>query len=338
MTRELWGHFTTYMSVEQQDEQLLFDWLRRANATASPPEPDRIRRCDNCATPILSARYSGSDLVCDCGAVYDGGRVISADDGAAHAQSRSEPSVVTEVCVRRNANALADRKSVHQSYQRCYHFNERIAARQNAEPRIPELELRVFSLAVRYVLGLHPRGRRRIPIRLLTPSLLQSVLHAFKPLKPAGGASFDHYAERWVQLRYYLVTGRRARKFVHGIEQEHPDWDLPWFRGDEMHNFRVLFKQLAQAFDELYYRPSRRFTTKDNSCAPSSHRDARHNMLQLNYMIQRIARRTLSPERYAELKMDFCFPVSDSPKARARLDRMYDEMEAHLLKGKEAAV
>jgi len=350
------------------DEQLLFAWLQRASAADGDWDRRRIeessraprkrkwadgssghddpvcgstakqdtapvlfeyRVCDNCVAPITDARYSLNDLVCVCGAVYDGGRVISADDGAARIQCRSEPSVINEVSTRRNANAAADRRIAHQSYQRGYHFNERIAARQNLEPRIPQLELDVFSSAVHYVLGV-PR-HRRIPIDLLTPSLLQAVLRAFRPLKPDKGASLDHYAERWVQLRYYIVTGRTERCFERGLEREHPLWDLPWMRDNETLQLRVVFKQLAQCFDELFYRPSkRRFTTKDYRCFASEHDDARHNMLQLNYMIQRIAASTMTPERYEELRIDYCFPTSRSPKARARLDRMYEQMEEHL--------
>lgn len=312
------------------DEQLLFSWLQRAcdGAPKNDLISDLFRCCDRCGAPITQARYSNNDLVCSCAAVYDGGRVISADDGAARIQCRSEPSVINEISTRRNANAAADRRIAHQSYQRCYHFNERIAARQNLEPRIPDLELSVFTSAVHYVLGI-PR-HRRIPISLLTPVLLQSVLRAFKPLKPKNGASLDHYAERWVQLRYYIITKRKERCFERGLEQEHPDWDLPWMRDNETHQLRVVFKQLAQCFDELFYRPSTRFTTKDYRCVPSEHTDARHNMLQLNYMIQRIAEATMTPERYEELRIDYCFPTSRSPKARARLDRMYSQMEEHL--------
>jgi hypothetical protein len=314
------------------DEQLLLAWLQRASKDGDDPRndcpSDRFRACVNCGAPITSARYSGDDLVCACASVYDGGRAVSADDGVARAQCRAEASVLSEISVKRNVNAAADRRISHQSYQRCYHFNERIAARQNNEPRIPELELRVFTAAVRYVLGI--RAPRRIPRHLLTPHLLTSVLRAFKPLKPRNGASLDHYAERWVQLRYYIITGRRERKFVNGREEEHPLWDMPWMTGAEMHQWRVLFKRLAQSFDELFYRPSTRFTTKDLYWRRSEHADARHNILQLNYMIQRIAQRTMSTSRYDELKIEYCFPTSRSPKARARLDRMYALMEGNL--------
>jgi len=314
--------------MSNDDERLIVNWLKRRRDGTSVralayDEVFAARRCANdaCGAALYAARYHGDDLVCrHCGALWDGGRTVSADDGAARAARRSELSIVGEdgaADAKRPRRAEDDRRVGHQSYQRCYHFNERLAARQNVEPRIPLRVLRLFGVAVRYVLGVD--ARRPLPRARLTPGLLQSVCRAFRPLKVVA------HAERWLQLRYYLVTGRTERIHDPAVP-EHPRWDIPWLRDDERHKLRGAFKQRAQRFDELYYRPSSRFTTKDLRVAASQHGDARHNMLQLNYMIQRLSSEVLGEARARELRTEFCFPTSRSPKARARLDRMYAEL------------
>jgi hypothetical protein len=306
------------------DEQLVLDWLARAadafQLSARAVEPAG-RTCNCCGAPFSVARYTHHDIVCSgCGAVWDGGRSVSADDGAAAMHRRSEPTLLDEHDARHASNLKHDRRVAHQSYQRQYHFNERIAARQNVEPRIPARILRLLGLATRFALGV-PRNARLRPGQL-TPQLLQSVARAFKPVK------LDIYAERWVQLRYYLLTGRTER--ASAGEPDGAAWDLEWYKDSEWPELRRLFRLLAQCFDELFYRPSTRFTTKDYRVVTSKHSDARHNILQLNYMIQRITLAALGRERYDELRTEWCFPTSRSPKARAKLDRMFSLMCAHL--------
>jgi hypothetical protein len=305
------------------DEQLLLSWLARASdAFGSPIAVDAApRTCNCCGASFALARYTHHDIVCSvCGAVWDGGRSVSADDGAAAMQRRAEPTLLDEHDALHAVNLKHDRRVAHQSYQRQYHFNERIAARQNVEPRIPPRILRLLGLATRFVLGVSRNARLRA--RDLSPQLLASVARAFKPIK------LDIYAERWVQLRYWLVTGRTER--TGGAEPEDERWDLKWYADSEWPELRRMFRLLAQCFDELFYRPSTRFTTKDLRVNTSRHVDARHNILQLNYMIQRITLAALGRARYDELRTEWCFPTSKSPKARAKLDRMFALMCAHL--------
>jgi len=315
------------------DEQLLLDWLTRASNVfnASRPAEPADRTCDCCGASFSLARYTHHDIVCGgCGAVWDGGRSVSADDGAAAMQRRAEPTLLDEHDAMHAVNLKHDRRVAHQSYQRQYHFNERIAARQNVEPRIPPRILGLLSLATRFVLGVSRTAKLRA--RDLSPQLLQAVARAFKPIK------LDIYAERWIQLRYYLLTGRRERvSLADGGEDER--WDLRWYDDSEWPKLRRRFRELAQCFDELFYRPSTRFTTKDYRVATSKHTDARHNILQLNYMIQRITLATLGKKRYDALSTEYCFPTSRSPKARAKLDRMYTLMHEHwLAKGGQEAI
>lgn len=313
------------------DEQLLDDWLRRAADAELQPLSYKDALippgCDNCGKTKFVTNSTSGDVVCDgCGALMYGGRAVSADDGAAHAGHRREQDMDDEAKADRATDAEHDRRrSAHQSYQRCYHFNERIAARQNNEPRIPPNVLELFDFATRFVLGMDATQKYRLD--QLSPELLQQVCRAFKPLH-----RLDTHAERWLQLRYYLVTGRRDRVFKDGQEVEHSEWDIKWMRDQEIKTMQWLFKQLAQCFDELYYRPSSRYTTKDLRVVRSRHQDARHNILQLNYLIQQITLIMLGRDRFDELRTEFCFRTNRGARAKMRLDRMMSSMVSRLNK------
>ncbi len=97
-------------------------------------------------------------------------------------------------------------------------------------------------------------------------------------------------------------------------------------RTDEIHAIRQLFKQLAQIWDQLFYKPSSRATTKDNYTPASTHARARHNIPQLNYMIRQLVVMQLGVERAASLKMDYCFPLKPAKRTLAQLNAMMGEM------------
>lgn len=299
------------------DEQLLLGWLQRATGANNDFVEDIFEppRCARCGSTALQGVGDSGDIVCvACGVLCNDGRAISADDGVAQSQHRRGADLLDERQAKRARNADDDKHHGQQLYQRAYHFNERIAARNNVEPRVPLSALRIIDRVLHYVLSASYSREQ------LTPETIQLCCRALQPL------GLHVYAERWLQIRYYCVTGRTERRFN---ESEHPQWDIQWLKNDEVHRMRWYFKKLAQCFDELYYRPSSRFTRKDLHVMRSRHTDARHNILQLNYMIQTITRISEGEQRYQELRTDFCFPVNRSPKARAKLNRMMETIVYH---------
>lgn len=162
---------------------------------------------------------------------------------------------------------------------------------------------------------------------VLVPELLppELIKQACKFLFAKKKASI--LCERWLQIRYYLVTGNTERV---GTDREDARWDIEWMGWNEVAACRVLFRELAACFDELYYRPSAKLTTKDNYIKPNGGEDARHNMLQLDYVIPHIIYILFGKERYEQLRTSYCFPLNPrSPKALSKLDRMFKRILAH---------
>lgn len=307
-------------------------WLARASdaglavfedksATESIADNATRLSCVACGSlEIVATRYDSGAVCRRCGVVSEAAR-ISADDGLAVARHRREPDLLDEQLaqLKRARNSKDDRRRTQQSYQRQYHFNERMAARQNTEPRVGSDDLRLIGDLLRCVLGIE---EKEIDARLLVPELIKQCCKALFPKKKA-----SILCERWLQIRYFLITGNRERV---GSHLEHREWDVEWMRWNEVAACRSLFKELARCFDELYYRPSAKRTTKDSYVKPNEGEDARHNMLQLDYVIPHLIYMLFGRERYEELKTPFCFPLNPrSPKALSKLDRMFKSILAH---------
>jgi hypothetical protein len=313
------------------DEQLILDWFARAVALDSfgivqPLSYDEaIRRtpCDYChSTKAHKSCSRTGDVVCaDCGALINGGRIISCDDGKLRSKREREPDDYELEHAEHAANANKDHaRAKFQSYRRGYHFNERLAARQNHEPRIPLDALQLFDRTTRAILGLSDSESYRDRKAELTEALIKGVCRLYKYKK------LDIHAERWLQIRYYFITGRTERKFINGFEYEHEDWDIPWLKSNEIRPLQRLFNDLSRCFDLLFYRPSARFTLKDHYVVASHHESARHNILQLDYMMQHIIFIVLGERRFHELRTQFCFPTSMRPATKAALDSMMSAM------------
>jgi hypothetical protein len=154
----------------------------------------------------------------------------------------------------------------------------------------------------------------------LTETFLKAVCRLYKNEK------LDIHAERWLQIRYYFITGRTERCFVNGLEREDPRWDIPWLKSNEIKPLQRLFNDLSRCFDLLFYRPSARFTLKDHFVVASHNEYARHNILQLDYMMQHIIYIVLGEQRYYELETPFCFPIKMRESTKADLDLMMSAM------------
>jgi uncharacterized Zn finger protein (UPF0148 family) len=318
------------MSIEQQlDDQKFIAWLERAaGVSRDDDEPFNLYvadRCARCGSTELENSEGTGDVVCIVCGVVRSKRSVSCDNGNAVAQHRREATLLDERDAKRARNSENDKRSYGQSYQRQYHFNERIAARQNLEPRVPLEDLRRIERVVRYVLGVD--DSTQLDPRLLSSELIQGACKALDDrCFTSCGRKIGVYAERWLQIRYYLITGRTERL----AEEPHGSrWDIKWMSDREVMAARRLFKKLSQSFDELYYKPSARHTTKDNYTSASAHAYARHNMLQLDFVIRYITLALFGEARYEELRTEFCFPLNRSEKAMSRLATMMTEIVEH---------
>lgn len=312
-----------------EEEQYLLAWLERAAASAAIVEPISYEQalertsCRHCHSSrgYQTCSLNGDSICVDCGALLDGGRVISCDDGRLRSKREREPDDNDIEVAERAANSSNDHaRAKFQSYRRVYHFNERIAARQNSEPRIPYAALVLFARTTRHILGLSADASFASYKNELSEPLLKGVCRLYKPL------GLEIHAERWIQIRYFFITGRRERSYSRGLEKEHSDWDIPWLKDNEIRPLQRLFSDLSTCFDRIFYRPSARFTLKDYFVVASLRDNARHNILQLDYMMQHIIFIVLGEKRFIELKTPFCFPTNMRLATKAALDEMMNEM------------
>jgi hypothetical protein len=129
-----------------EEEQYLLEWLERAAALSivnsveaiSYEEATRKHVCEHCHSSrgYKSCHITGDCVCVDCGALLNGGRIVSCDDGRARAKHEREIDDYEQEHAEHANNANKDRaRGKFQSYRRGYHFNERLAARQNHEPR-----------------------------------------------------------------------------------------------------------------------------------------------------------------------------------------------------------
>lgn len=203
----------------------------------------------------------------------------------------------------------------YQPYQRKYHFNERIKMRNNTEPRIPLEALLLIRVAVLAQLPLYYKPDD------INSAVVQRACRAFKGLYP--------YAERWLQVRYFILTGLQV--YDPAVPYDIPQVTLT--QSVEMHN---LFVQIGYVFDELLYLSSakeHRRTKKDNKWGnrrpdfvkrngkPGYHLK-RHNIMQYNYIIHQLTLLLYGEEMYRKLRTEFCFPLHRSDGALKRLNRM----------------
>lgn len=193
----------------------------------------------------------------------------------------------------------------YQPYRRRYHFNERIKMRNNTEPRIPLEQL----LLIRHLL------LAQLPARY-TPDMLNrdSIQIACSAL-PA----LYKYAERWLQIRYFIVTGCRE----HDARVEYDVPQLPEPLVLAMHR---LFCLIESQFDRILYLSSSngRRTVKDNQYGkqPESNALARHNLMQYNYVFHQLTLLCAGEREYRRLRTEFCFPLHKSNAALKKLNAM----------------
>lgn len=211
----------------------------------------------------------------------------------------------------------------YQAYKRVYHFNERLKMRNNVEPRIPIdalLKIRVLVLA-------------QLPLYYAPDDINSERVQIACRAIPA----LYKYAERWLQVRYFILLGELEYK-----EQLEQLYDIPNLTLAQQVQMSELFKEIEQVFDDaLYVSSTKRQTKKDNQYgkrkADFMRRDgrpgyklARHNLMQYNYVIHEITLILFGPEEYYRLRTDFCFPLHKSSSALIKLNNMMQLICARL--------
>jgi hypothetical protein len=203
----------------------------------------------------------------------------------------------------------------YQPYQRKYHFNERIKMRNNTEPRIPLEALLLIRLAV----------LAQLPLVYVPDDINNAVVQRACRAFPGLYA----YAERWLQVRYFMLTG---------LQEYDPavPYDIPQLSMRQAVAMHDLFVQIGCVFDELLYLSSakeHRRTKKDNKYGnrkpdytkrngkPGFHL-RRHNIMQYNYIIHQLTLLLFGERAYHEMRTEFCFPLHRSDGALKRLNRM----------------
>jgi hypothetical protein len=115
---------------------------------------------------------------------------------------------------------------------------------------------------------------------------------------------WNRYAERWVQIKYFLVERKLERglqafhyagsgsSVTMAAKDEEKYWSDPWLPDWLIYAFQRLFADASRVFDELFYKstekPEKR-TRKDMVYGkPKSATLSRHNFLHYNYVFQQL--------------------------------------------------
>lgn len=199
------------------------------------------------------------------------------------------------------------RYSTYQPYQRVYHLNERFKSRNNTDPRIPSADLAQMS---RLFL-------REFPEASALPDVVNRDTVALALKKRP---DYSKYVERWLQFRYWLVTGLQHN-------DAEVEYDIPLITNGQEHIIRERFREFERAFDRLLYRSSvraERRTPKDDKWGRPDDRFrlmARHNMVQYNAVFHVLILLCFGPSEYTRLRTEYCFPLPQQQQHPLRTDR-----------------
>lgn len=195
--------------------------------------------------------------------------------------------------------------------QRLYHFNERLAARANREPRIPERDLwAIFNY-------IHHRYNTQHIERDFDGKAIQTFCRSMT--KKTKNPKWARYAERWVQIKVYMV----------GKE----NWIDPWLSDVFEMKIQGLARLASRCFDVHFYKPGKRHTSKDG-LYNSNHMWARHNFPNYNFSLQQfhliIGYREGGLEKAIELwkyyKAYYYFPLLKTPSVILHLHQLWDKI------------
>lgn len=273
------------------------------NKVAVLPYVDTARICSNCQLCVIESREIRLDYASVAPRAFgDGGDGHKKQQAGCYGYDqllRANPML-------RDPKDPNQRIYHYQPYHRKYHFNERIKLRNNNEPRIPLYPLLVIRRLVLAKLALvfMPDD--------ITADLVQSACHAITGLYP--------YAERWLQIRYFILTGRRANE--PGATSMH---DIPLLTVRQADQLGFYFQRVSQAFDEIFYRSSKNKTVKDNVWGKPNEEQqfARHNMMQYNYVFHQGTLSCFGVEEYIRLRTEFCFPLHKTAATLGKLNTMH---------------
>jgi len=343
-----------------QDEQLVFEFLRKWEACVAPAVLTKTEapRCNNCDSIAVGVEVKDTGLIiCSkCSGVLESRRLANdasslrprnfsgGDEGGGiraswgyttdeHLASnplardplKSDPWLrqLYIQCPAKTRHLMRETYKPmnyyhYQQYRRKYHLNERIKMRNNTEPRIPPedlLQIRMIILA-------------RLPM-LVLPDDIDSA--AVNTACRALGQRFMPYAERWLQVRYFILTGR--------LENDtNVQYDIPPLEPDHIEEISLYFAAIERGFDKLLYLSSdSRRTLKDNYCGRpgptrgkpgvdyEAPKHARHNLMQYNHVLHTATLACFGADEYRRLRTEFCFPLH---KSQSALDNLNQMMEA----------
>jgi len=278
----------------------------RGYKTGVLPFTDKSLICGNCQLCVIESR----EIMTDYASVAP--RSFANGEGTGHDPRGASSCYGYDELLRTNP-MLRDPKDKnqryyhYQPYRRLYHFNERIKMRNNVEPRIP---LQALLLIRRLVLS-------RLPDYVLpddiTAELVQAACRAIHGLYP--------YAERWLQIRYFILTGRRTNEPGSTML-----YDIPLLSDRQTDQLGWYFQRVSRAFDEIFYLSSKNTTIKDNVWGrpPEETKLARHNLMQYNYVLHQGILACFGVEEYIRLRTEFCFPLHKTDAALKKLNVMHE--------------
>lgn len=221
----------------------------------------------------------GSVCCTDCGCVVEDERITDAS---------LQNSKLFVVRIKKSA-----------SYRRKYHWSERLAQRNNKDPRVVDSVVSPVSQAIL-------EDPRKDPDTLGCTdvcAILRSV-------------GLKKHCERWVQILYRATCGDPDIDEDTGkplLESYAPNaWHHSWLPDHVERQFRLMFDVVNAAFDRLLFVKGKRDTLKTRNCRPEKTKLSRHNMIHFNFLFRqfhKLVGQTFNYDAETAFEAKFFFPL-----------------------------
>jgi hypothetical protein len=281
--------------------------------------------CENCGASICDFsvidKLDGAQICTSCGFVID--------------KLADWPTVSFTCPSAVDGRRIEKRNQV--PYQRVYHANERIAQRNNEDPRVPRHI--ITTMQNKWM----DEGIR--DFNLLTMQKIQMDLR---------NAGWKKFCERWVQILYratcgdpdeilaasdsevcdlpIMINGRLKRRRGEDRRacQQPALWKHSFMTKDMIYDFRGNFACISRAFDALFFKPGARRTSKCVIWDNTGKKNARHNLLHYNYLFRQLHLLFGGNECVQKYEALYFFPLLRTSEVVRKLNCLWFDICKHL--------
>lgn len=194
------------------------------------------------------------------------------------------------------------------SYQRAYHFSERMAQWTLSGPPTPHWIVEVVyqtwirrkrkKTYPRLAFSFQPAQRKRQLDTILNANFVKKVCRSMNQSK---------WAERWVEIRFQC------------LQRQNIPMQITYPSNYEMDEIIRTFKLVSQTFDRKLYKGGARRTGKDHNFH-SDHPLARHNLMNYNLIMHQLL---FMLDIRRKVNAHFYFPLLVTEKVLRRLLEMW---------------